>query len=457
MIELVFAWIFVEIVSRSFALQRKRIRELKFSARGRVCVTQDQRFVVPRVKAGTSMVPHTNTFGSFLCARNLVPLSFTMAATDDSSSFYLAAVEGGGTSFKVAVCQQLANSSQVPTILHRTEIDSSGDPHACLTACSDFLRQHKPECGYDSLAIATFGPVGVRRDQPYYGCILSTSPKASWRGVNLLKPLQVACKGTKPLVVRVETDVNAPALAEYQQAIATVNPNMTSVAYITVGTGIGVGLVVNGKCVHGRMHPEGGHVPVQPLSKDTFQGYSWGVDSSPFRGIHTVEGIASSVALTERLEQRDGKKYPRDILKTLSDDDEVWDHAANALACLCVTLLLTLSIEKIVIGGGLMNRRGLMDKIRKRTVELVNGYLELPTDMATLIATSSFGQDAGLMGAVVLAQEALRSTQDTVEKREKEMKQVAFGHGLWHGMIVGALGTALIVKYVLYGRSSGRR
>lgn len=127
--------------------------------------------------------------------------------------------------------------------------------------------------GYDALGIATFGPVGLKQNDKYYGCILPGSPKAAWRTVNLLEPFAKACKGTKHLSVKIETDVNAPAFAEYLEMKGTVS----SVAYVTVGTGVGVGLVVNGAPVHGCMHPEGGHLPVQPLEGDTFRGYSWGV------------------------------------------------------------------------------------------------------------------------------------------------------------------------------------
>jgi fructokinase len=101
---------------------------------------------------------------------------------------------------------------------------------------------------------------------------LPGSPKAAWRNVNLLEPFIKACKGTRNLAVKIETDVNAPAFAEYLE----MKDLLSSVAYVTVGTGVGVGLVVNGSPVHGWMHPEGGHVPIQPLPGDKFKGYTWG-------------------------------------------------------------------------------------------------------------------------------------------------------------------------------------
>ena len=377
----------------------------------------------------------------------------------DDEKYLIVAVEGGGTSFRLAICEvpkrAAATTVSSPTIVARTEIDSSHDnPQKTLLDCVAFLLEHKPACGYNALGLATFGPVGVhphRRET--YGHILPTTPKPAWRGVDLLTPLQTACQGDAPLAVLVDTDVNAPALAEYMQARQD-RPAIETVAYITVGTGIGVGLVVNGKCVHGRMHPEGGHIAVQPLPNDNFKGYSWGVQHCPYQGLHTVEGLASSVALTERLEQitRPQGQLNRSVLKDLPDDHEIWSHAANALANLCTSLCLTLSIEKIVLGGGLMKRQILLDKIRTRTVELLNGYLGELTDedMASLITLSHEGDDAGLNGAIVLAQQALQSSPKDQTKAETKKKLVAYGHGLWHGIIVGIVTTSVVVKYWLW-------
>jgi fructokinase len=379
----------------------------------------------------------------------------------------IAAVEAGGTSFVVAICHVVTsteNSKTLPAIVARQEFDSSHDsPSQTLEECCAFLRQHKPPgLGYHALGIASFGPLGVHAHQPAYGKILSSSPKAHWRNVDLLTPLKSACQGSLPLKIKVDTDVNAPAMAEH---LFLSNPNISSLAYVTVGTGVGVGLVVNHRPVHGRMHPEGGHVPVQPLVGDTFGGYSWGADTCPFGGKNTVEGLASSVALTERLggggggtiSTSSGSKN-RSVLADLSNDDPIWDHAANALANLCATLLLTLSMEIIVLGGGLMNRAGLLDKIRQRTLVLLNGYLELPA-MDTVIVTSRFGASAGLMGTIVLAQTALLQQDTTTttmddtsnnannNNNNKRLKQEAFLAGLWHGTLVGMVGTALVCKY----------
>lgn len=173
----------------------------------------------------------------------------------------IAAVEGGGTSFEIAICDLQGH------ILDRKSIVSRNDPATTLTRCALFLGQHE----IVALGIAVFGPVGVKPQcDDTYGRILNSSPKLEWRNVDLLTPLREAC-GNCPTIL--ETDVNAPAVSEYESA-KQAQPELLSTAYVTVGTGVGVGLVVNGTCVHGRMHPEGGHIAVPSLPGDKFGGYS---------------------------------------------------------------------------------------------------------------------------------------------------------------------------------------
>lgn len=187
-----------------------------------------------------------------------------------SEDIFVAAVEGGGTSFVVAVAKLVAGAT--PHVIDRHEVDSSHDrPAETLSNCVNFLTKHKPAAGYAALGVATFGPVGLdpsKKDT--YGCILSSSPKKAWRNVDILTPLSQACRGSRPLSIKIETDVNAPAFAEY----LLVKDKLSSVAYITVGTGIGVGLVVHGRPVHGMMHPEGGEFGISENSFCTTTSWS---------------------------------------------------------------------------------------------------------------------------------------------------------------------------------------
>jgi fructokinase len=231
--------------------------------------------------------------------------------------------------------------------------------------------------------------------------------------VDILTPLLEACDNCPFLL---DTDVNAPAASEFALAndnadgsSATTTPatKISSCAYVTVGTGVGVGLVVNSKTVKGFMHPEGGHIPVPPLPGDTFGGYSWGqgVDANvPFSGINTVEALASSVALMERYEQELTKigaqnlaiNRNRQELANVPDESDIWDHAVNAIATLCTTMILLLSMERIVLGGGVMQRPMLLPKIRVRTQQLLNNYVKLDQDaLDRMIVVSAHGKDAG--------------------------------------------------------------
>ena len=179
-------------------------------------------------------------------------------------------------------------------------------------------------------------------------------------------------------------------------------------------------------------------MPVNPLPDDTFGGYSWGRAEGariPFRGMNTVEGLASSVALTERYQQQQQQKnvggnstLSRDVLKEVSDENAIWDHAANALANLCATLLLVLSMEKIVLGGGILQRTCLLPKIRHRTAAILNGYLGDDLVWDSIITVSEYGDDAGLVGAIRLAQRALQQEQQEEQDsiRSKQQKQEAF-------------------------------
>ena len=306
-----------------------------------------------------------------------------MSSSSSLGEPILASVEAGGTSF----CVSFAPLSSPTTITSTTSIPTT-TPAETIAAVVAVLKQ----VPYSALGVATFGPAGVDPAKPNYGKILN-SPKAAWRGFEILGPL-LAVNPAAPY--KFETDVNAPALSEFK---LNKRRGETSCAYITVGTGVGVGLVVNGSTVRGLMHPEGGHVPVLQLEGDDFRGYSWG-SKAPWLGKGTVESLASSVAICERLGIED-----RDALRSVPDGDPAWDHAANALACLVATLALTVSIERVVMSGGVMLRPGLMEKVRVRAAEVLNGYVD-NFDADRVIVPSIFGNDAGKVGALNLAKEA---------------------------------------------------
>ncbi|GMI42895.1 hypothetical protein TrCOL_g10676 [Triparma columacea] len=354
-----------------------------------------------------------------------------------SSPELLAAVEGGGTSFVVVF--SLISSPSV--CIHKYECPTT-TPTETLDKVKQFLSLHP----YKALGVATFGPVDLNPASPTYGYIQQT-PKANWSNTDVLTPL-IQVNPSAPY--KFDTDVNAPALLEY----TTLPPPASSVAYVTVGTGVGVGLCINGSPVHGLMHPEGGHVPIVPLPGDDFPGYSWG-GRCPWKGVSTVESFAGGVGILERLGKDASNSEDRSILRGLSDDDEVWDHVANALACLCATLTLTCSVERIVLSGGVMLRECLWGKVRVRLREILNGYVgreEVTTEegLERFIVKSRWGNDAGKIGALHLAKLAWEEGEGGGRGEGGEMGGGGWGKGM--GCLTLGVGIGVGVGWGLWGR-----
>ena len=214
-----------------------------------------------------------------------------------------------------------------------------------------------------SLGIASFGPVCLDKSSEQYGNI-TTTPKVVWQNFPIYRLFRDAFGFDDKYPGRSEkllmdTDVNIPALYEYNLARARNDPLVKeSLCYITVGTGIGIGLIINGKTVHGMMHPEGGHVrvPISPLEKTLYNDYK---GTCPFHG-DCLEGLCNNIAIKERL----GLKSV-DEVKDIGDDNQIWDLIAYYMGTFCANLFLTMSVERISIGGGIYNRQVLMKKTRE--------------------------------------------------------------------------------------------
>lgn len=289
-----------------------------------------------------------------------------------------AGVEGGGTTWRVALAE-----GHPSNIVESQSFVTLDDAQEQLKEIKDWLSTRK----YDCLGIGTFGPIDPREGSPTYGFITST-PKPGWNMVDVVGYLS---DGSVPC--KFDTDVNAPALAEHMWG--DKKEGETSCAYITVGTGIGVGLVVNGQPVHGMLHPEAGHLCLKRLEGDSFPG----VDAT-FGGA-SVEGLCSTPALAGR------KGCERSELPNIPDDDPMWDAVAHTLGGLCASLVLVVSPERIILSGGVMNRTSLYPKVRKWTSALLNGYIQHPLittdEVNSYITPSSFGSHAGMVGCLTLA------------------------------------------------------
>jgi fructokinase len=303
-----------------------------------------------------------------------------------------AAVEGGGTTWVVAISE-----GEPQNIVLKSEFATEANPEITLGKVRNWLNQQFNQSPFDAIGVATFGPIEAKINAPKFGFITST-PKPGWKDTNVLKLIGLKDE-FKNVPFLFDTDVNAPALAEYS---FLNNPHLSSSAYITVGTGVGVGLVINGKTVHGMMHPEAGHLLVQKLPHDqSFSG------SCPFHGC-CIEGMCSTGALSRRA------NIPASDLPQLADDHELWDICAHYIAQLCAALVLISSVEHISIGGGVLNRTILYPKIRTHLLKILNEYIENESltiaNIDTFIAVPVWGANAGLVGAAYLAHVAYQSS-----------------------------------------------
>jgi len=295
-----------------------------------------------------------------------------------------AGVEGGGSTFVAAIA-----TGEPLRIVERAEFPTLVPPSDTLGPVAAWLASRE----YDALGVAMFGPVDLTRGSATWGHI-TTTPKPGWQDVDVMGPLGAA----RPVPCGFDTDVNAPALEEFRHF---ARPGEESCAYVTVGTGVGVGLVVNGRSVKGLLHPEGGHIPVLRRPGDAYAGW----------GLHpwSVEGQCSARAIAERA------NVGVDRLKDIPDEHEVWLDVAWILGSLCATLTLVCSVERIVLSGGVMQRLSLFPKIRSAAREILNGYIKHPKVIEDgpdgidgYIVPSERGNDAGIYGALAVAVEALK-------------------------------------------------
>ena len=285
----------------------------------------------------------------------------------------IAAIEAGGTKFLCAVGHGPGQ------ILRQTEIPTTS-PAETLGRVTGWFADASAEFGPCAAAgVASFGPVQLRRSRPDWGHILVT-PKPGWSHTDIAGAIAHALN----CPVGIDTDVNAAAIAESRLG---AGQGTHSLAYITVGTGVGVGLVVGGQPVHGLSHPEAGHIYPRRHTLDDFAGIC------PSHG-DCLEGLIGGAALIARTGGH---------VAGLPDDDPLWDIVADYLAQLCANLVLIASPEQIVIGGGVMRRPVLLPKIRERLAAWLNGYAPTPPVTAPSLSPAS-----GLAGAFCLGAEAAR-------------------------------------------------
>jgi fructokinase len=262
------------------------------------------------------------------------------------------------------------------------EVIPTTSPEETLGIAERVLLQWQRDHGFAALGIASFGPVDVNPESATFGHILAT-PKSGWARVDIVSPLRRAAG--VPLVL--DTDVNGAAFAEMRWGSGR---GFADFAYVTVGTGIGVGLIVNGRPTRGFGHCELGHIRVKRLAGDDWPG------ACPYHG-DCVEGLASGTALRTRL---------GDGLDELGADDPAWESVAWSLAQLCQAIVCAAAPHRIAFGGGVIDRQPhLLARIQSMLVDSLNGYIELPAG-DPYVCRAELGSDAGPLGAIALAMTA---------------------------------------------------
>jgi len=283
----------------------------------------------------------------------------------------LGAIEAGGTKFVCAVGDengQIHERIQIPTTV----------PEETMGQVLEFFRQYSLE----AIGIGSFGPIDVNRESSTYGYITST-PKVAWRNYPFVQALKEAFN----VPVGFTTDVNAAALGEVTIGAAK---GLDSCLYITVGTGIGAGAVVQGKLLEGLSHPEMGHILVRRHEDDRYKG------KCPYHH-DCLEGLAAGPAIEERWGDKGVNLVTR---------PEVWDLEGYYIAQALMQYILILSPKRIILGGGVAKQEQVFSAVSKYLSELLNDYLALP-DLAEYIVCPGLGDNAGITGALILAKQAL--------------------------------------------------
>jgi len=286
-------------------------------------------------------------------------------------------MEGGGTKFVCAVGsgpEDVVEEVRIPTTT----------PDETLDQALQFFQKFN----LTAIGLAPFGPLDLDPTSPDYGSITAT-PKPGWGGTNVMS----AFKSAFDIPLAMELDVNAAAFGEYSWV--PENRKLESLVYFTIGTGIGAGVIIKGKVVHGLTHPEAGHMRVpHDRKKDPFPG------ACPFHR-DCFEGMASGPALALRW---------RKPAEMLPDNHPAWEQEAAYIAFALTNVILMLSPQRIVLGGGVMNHQPLFPSIRGKVRGFLNGYIASPIlagSMEEYIIPPALGKRSGVLGAMALAKRSI--------------------------------------------------
>jgi fructokinase len=286
-------------------------------------------------------------------------------------------IEAGGTKWVCAIGDGDA------TLLESETFPTTTPSETISHAARFFQARSLPS----AIGVASFGPIDIEPSSPTWGH-LTTTPKPGWAGIDLVATLGAALE--VPLALN--TDVNAAAIAEAKWGAAV---GLATSCYITVGTGIGGGVIVDGRLLHGLLHPELGHMRIpHDCERDPFAG------ACPYHG-DCFEGLASGEAIRKRW-GRQGEEL---------SDDAVWQLESEYLALGIMNVICALSPQRVVLGGGVMSQPTLLPLVRARLEELLAGYFHAPElatagAIADYVVPAALGDQAGILGAIELARRA---------------------------------------------------
>jgi fructokinase len=285
-------------------------------------------------------------------------------------------IEAGGTKFVCAI-------GSGPDDLIETRFPTTTPAETLARAIAFFRAQPSLPT---AIGIGSFGPVDPDPRSPTFGFI-TTTPKPGWGNTDVAGPLRQALG----VPVAFDTDVNAAALGEQRWGAAQ---GLHTFIYLTIGTGIGGGALVEGRLLHGAMHPEMGHIRVpHDRAADPYPGFC------PYHG-DCFEGLAAGPALERRWGQR---------AELLPPDHPAWALEAHYIALALTSYILTLVPQRIILGGGVMQQPQLFPLVRREVVALLNGYLPVPAlldPLAAYLVPPGLGNRAGVLGALALAEQA---------------------------------------------------
>lgn len=291
-------------------------------------------------------------------------------------------IEAGGTKFVCAVGtdpNDLRAETRFPTTT----------PEETIGQAIAFFEEQARQEPLAAIGISSFGPVDPNPNSPTFGYI-TTTPKPGWAHTDFAGFIGRALG----VPVGFDTDVNGAALGEHRWGAAQ---GLDTFIYLTIGTGLGGGGMVNGKLIHGLIHPEMGHIRPPRHPDDDYPG------ACPFHG-DCFEGMAAGPALEGRWGQRG---------ETLPIDHPAWEIEAHYLAMGLVNFICTLSPQRIIMGGGVMEQTQLFPLIRQKVQALLNGYVQSPSILEQIdeyIVPPGLGKRAGVLGAIALAQQQLTTS-----------------------------------------------